>query len=65
MNKSPPAPFLNPDPVTQLVGHFNEAPVIVDRQETTTLIDSGVLVSGMSAMFCKDLTLQIQPLSQL
>ena len=34
-----PLPFLNPDPVTHLVGHSNEAPMIVDGQEMTTPID--------------------------
>ena len=26
-----PVPFLNPDPATPLLGHSNEAPVLVDR----------------------------------
>ena len=25
-----PIPFLNPDPVARLVGHANEAPVVID-----------------------------------
>ena len=53
------------NPVTWLVGHSNKAPVIVDRQETTTLIDVGAQVSSISTKFCKDLALQIQPLGQL
>ena len=57
--------FLNPDPVSNLVRHSNEAPVIVDRQETTTLIDFSVQVSSISSQFCGDLALQIQPLGQL
>ena len=60
-----PVPFLNTDPIVHLVGHSNEAPVVVDGQETTALIDSGSHVSSVSAQFCKDLTLQIQPLGQL
>ena len=36
-----PVPFLNPDPIACLVGHSNEAPVIVDGQRMTALIDSG------------------------
>ena len=37
-----PIPFLNPDPIAHLVGCSNEAPVIIDGQEVTALIDSGV-----------------------
>ena len=59
------APFLNPDPIAHLVGHSNEAPVVVDGQEVTALIDSGDQVSSISAQFCKDLALQIQPLGWL
>ena len=60
-----PVPFLNPDPIVHLVGCSNKAPVVVDRQEVTVLIDLGAQVSSISAQFCKDLTLQIQPLGQL
>ena len=60
-----PAPFLNPDPIVCLVGHSNEAPVVMDRQEVTAFIDSCAQVSSISAQFCKDLTLQIQPFGQL
>ena len=37
----------------------------MDGQEVTALIHSGAQVSSISAQFCKDLTLQIQPLGQL
>ena len=47
------------------MGHSNEAPVIVDRQEMTTLIDLGTQVSSISSQVCRDLALQIQPLGQL
>ena len=60
-----PVPFLNPDPIACLVGCFNEAPVIIDGQEVTALIDSGTQVLNISAQFCKELTLQIQLLGQL
>ena len=39
--------------------------MIVDGQETTTLIDLGAQVSSVSSKFCKELALQIQPLGQL
>ena len=60
-----PVPFLNTDPIVYLVGHSNEAPLIVDGQETTTLIDLGAQVSSVSAKFCEDLALQIKPLGRL
>ena len=60
-----PIPFLNPDPIAHLVGHSNEAHVIIVRQEVTALIDSVAQVSSISTQFCKEFTLQIQPLGQL
>ena len=60
-----PIPFLNPDPIACLIGHSNEAPVIIDGQEVTALIDLGAQISSISAQFCKELTQQIQPLCQL
>ena len=61
----PLSPFLNPDPVAYLVGCYNKASVIVDRQEMTTLIDLDAQVSSVSFQFCKDPALQTQPLGQL
>ena len=60
-----PVSFLNPDPVTHLVGCSNKAPVIVAGQEMTTLIDLGAQVSNISSQFCGDLVLKIQCLGQL
>ena len=60
-----PIPFLNLDPIAHLIGSSNEAPVIIDGQEVTALIDSGAQVSSISAQFCEELTLQIQPLGLL
>ena len=60
-----PIPFLNPDPIAHLIGHSNEAPVIIDGQEVAALIDLGAQVLSISAQLCEDLTLQIQPLGQL
>ena len=62
MTASHPIPLLNLDPIAHLVGCSNEAPVIIDRQEVIALIDSGAQVLSISAQFCKELTLQIQPL---
>ena len=60
-----PIPFLNPDPVVQLVGHANKAPVVIDGCQVAALIDSGAQVSNISMQLCKDLGLKIQPLGQL
>ena len=60
-----PIPFLNPDPLAHLVGCSYEAPVIIDRQEVTALIDLGAQVLSISTQFCEELTLQIQPLGWL
>ena len=47
------------------MGCSNEAPLIIDRQEVTALIDLGTQVLSISAQFFKELILQIQPLCQL
>ena len=62
--KVAPVSFLNPDPIVHLVECSNKAPVIVDRQGTTALIDLGAQVSSVSSQFCKELMPQIQPLGQ-
>ena len=60
-----PIPFLNPDPVVQLVGCANKAPVVVDGCEVAALVDLGAQVLTMSAQLCGELGLEIQPLGQL
>ena len=60
-----PILFLNPDPVVQLVGHANEAPVVVDGHEVAALVDLGAQVSNISAQLCRGLGLEIQPLGWL
>ena len=60
-----PIPFLNPDPIACLVGHSNEAPLIIDGQEVTASFNLVAQVLSISAQFCKELTLQIQPLGWL
>ena len=47
-----PVPFFNPDPIASLVGHSNEAPVIVDGKRATTMIDLGAQVLSISSWFC-------------
>ena len=46
-----PIPFLNPDLVAQLVGHANEAPVVMDGHEVAALVDLGAQVSNISAQW--------------
>ena len=60
-----PIPFLNSDPVVQLVGHANEVPVVVDGHEVVALIDLGAQVSNISAQLCEDLGLEIQTFGRL
>ena len=60
-----PVPFLNPDPIVHIVGHSNEAPVLIDGQETMALIVSSAQVPSVSSHFCKELALEIQSLGQL
>ena len=52
-------------PIACLVGCSNEAPVLIDGQETIALIDSSAQVSSVSSQFCKELALEIQPLGWL
>ena len=61
----PAVPFLNPEPIAHLVGWSNEAPIIVDGQKVTTLIDFEVQVSSVSSRFCKWMTLKVHPLDRL
>ena len=58
-------PFLNLDPIAHLVGWSNEAPVIVDGQKVTKLINSGTQVSSVSSGFCEQMALMFHPLDQL
>ena len=51
--------------MAHLVGCSNEAPVIIDGQESMALIDSGAQVSSVSSQFCEELALEIQPLGWL
>ena len=60
-----PITFLNPDPITHLVGCSNKAPAIINGQETMALIDSGAQVFSVSSQFCEELALETQPLGQL
>ena len=56
-----PIPFLNPDPIAQLVGCANEVPVVVDGHEVAALVDLGAQVSNISAQLCEDLASKSNP----
>ena len=62
---TPVIPFLNPDPVAHLVGQSSEAPVIIDGQKVTALIDLGAHISSISSAFCDILALEVHPLGRL
>ena len=62
---TPVFPFLNPDPVACLVGWSSEAPVIIDGQKVTMLINSGAQVSIVSSGFCECMNLEVDPLGKL
>ena len=62
---TPAVPFLNPDPIAYIVGQSNEAPIIVDGQKVTTLIDLQAQVSSVSSGFCEWMTLKVHPLDRL
>ena len=65
MTASHPNTIPQSRPIAHLVGCSNDAPVIIDGQEVTALIDLGTQVLSVSAQFCKELTLQIQSLGWL
>ena len=56
-----PTPFLNPEPIACIIGCSNEAPVIIDGQEVTPLIDLGAQVSSINAQFLKNLPYKFSP----
>ena len=58
-------PFLNLDPNAHLKGWSNEAPIIVDRQKVTVLINLGAQVSNVSSGICKQLALRVHPVDRL
>ena len=62
---TPPVPFLNLDLIAHLVGWSSEAPVIVDGQKVTALIELGAQVSSVSCGFFKQMILRVYPLDRL
>ena len=47
------------------MGHSNKAPIIIDRQEVTMLIDLVVQISDISSGLFEQMALKIHPLERL
>ena len=58
-------PFLNPDPTAHLVRWTHEAPILIDGQKVTALINSRAQVSSMSSQFCEQMALRVHPFHRL
>ena len=61
---TPAVQFLNLDLIAHLVGWSNKAPIIIDRQKETVLIDFGVKVSSLSSGFFKWMALRVLPVDR-
>ena len=57
--------YHNPDPLGRLVGEANESKVIVEGQETRTLLDSGSQLSAISWTWVKKLNLEPKQLQSI
>ena len=57
--------YHNPDPLCRLVGSRNEVEVIVNDEQVTALVNSGVQISAVSMAFVKHHGLPIWKLQQL
>ena len=57
--------YYNPDPMARMFGRANEAPVIVDGEETTCLVDTGATVSVISTDYCIKRGLTVYPLEAM
>ena len=57
--------YHNPDPLGRLVGETNESKVIVEGQETRTLLDSGSQLSSISWSWVKKLNLEPKQLQSI
>ena len=57
--------YHNPDPLVWLLGQANEVMVVVERVETTALVDTGFQISAFTEGFCTEIGLRILPLRNL
>ena len=55
----------NPDPSVWLLGHANEAMVVIERAQTTALVDTGSQISILTERFCTEMGLGMLPLGDL
>ena len=63
MNKLMAEPgYHNPTPLVCLIGHANEATVVVKGVEMTALVDTGSQISALTKGVCSEFGLRILPL---
>ena len=57
--------YHNPDSLLWLLGHANEAMVVVEGVEMMALVDAGPQISALTEGFCTEMGLKILPLRNL
>ena len=57
--------YLNPDPLSRLIGQANETQVKIENQNFTALIDSGAQISQLTESLVKALGLEMKHLKEL
>ena len=57
--------YINPDPVMQLIGPLNIAPVILEGKSVPALLDSGSQILSCTKALAEELHLEIRPLTGL
>ena len=57
--------YYNPDPMAIFFGMANEAPILINGDETTCLVDTGATVTVIDETYCQRIGLEIQPLTSL
>ena len=51
--------------MARLFGKANEAPILINGQETTCLVDTGATVTVIDEAYCQKMGLEIQPITAL
>ena len=57
--------YLNPDPLTRLIGTVNETQIEIKNQKFTALIDSGTQISQLTDSLVKALGLKMKMLNEI
>ena len=55
----------NPDLMARLFGKASDAPILINGEETTCLVDTGATVTMIDETYCQRIGLEMQPLSSL